>query len=289
MVGTGVLLLLALARADVFDEWIAPGMPVADGFHLPANDAAAAGIVVEVDPDTVVVAHTWYENHERREARVRYDGLGPVVRVGDRVRAGQILGAGQPTVRAEIDGKALDVRLLVDGRGRLPVPQEEPVLLVVSHDLYEMRVYRRAVEVARYPVSFGQAVGQKRRRGDNRTPKGMYFVVYKTTGPFSGPEGPFYGGHWIKIDYPNPYDVEAGIGAGLVDESLLPRTREAWSRRALTPQDTALGGGIGIHGWAWEWDLSGPRHLSWGCIVMQPSQVDELYASIETGAMVVLL
>jgi hypothetical protein len=37
------------------------------------------------------------------------------------------------------------------------------------------------------------------------------------------------------------------------------------------------------------WDLDGPRGLSWGCVVLQPSDVGAAYDAIPMGAMVVLL
>ena len=37
-----------------------------------------------------------------------------------------------------------------------------------------------------WDVGRGQGVGPKEERGDLRTPRGMYFVVEHTTGPFGG-------------------------------------------------------------------------------------------------------
>jgi lipoprotein-anchoring transpeptidase ErfK/SrfK len=49
-----------------------------------------------------------------------------------------------------------------------------------------------------------------------------------------------------------------------------------------------LGGGIGFHGWIREWKNDGPRHLSWGCVVMHLSDVGKLFEQVPEGTMVVI-
>jgi hypothetical protein len=61
-----------------------------------------------------------------------------------------------------------------------------------------------------------------------------------------------------------------------------------WEKRAPTLENTGLGGGIGFHGWIREWDNNGPRHLSWGCVVMHIYDISKLYDRIPEGAMVVI-
>jgi len=53
-------------------------------------------------------------------------------------------------------------------------------------------------------------------------------------------------------------------------------------------EKTKLGGGIGFHGWIKEWDDNGPRHLSWGCVVVHISDIDRVYELIKEGSMVVI-
>jgi hypothetical protein len=62
----------------------------------------------------------------------------------------------------------------------------------------------------------------------------------------------------------------------------------AWEKRVATLETTKLGGGIGFHGWIREWDNSGPRHLSWGCVVMHLFDIKKLYDQIPEGTMVVI-
>ncbi|MCX6269950.1 MAG: L,D-transpeptidase [Bacteroidetes bacterium] len=50
----------------------------------------------------------------------------------------------------------------------------------------------------------------------------------------------------------------------------------------MPPQDTPLGGGIGIHGWNGEWDES-DRYLTFGCISLHQKDLEELYDLVDTG------
>jgi murein L,D-transpeptidase YafK len=151
-----------------------------------------------------------------------------------------------------------------------------------------MRIYKSGSLQGEYEVGFGQSKGVKRLQGDNKTPAGMYFVVQKHRGKFEGPYGQYYGGHWIKINYPNQYDADRGMADGILSPEQAAAIKARWSSRKLTLENTGLGGGIGFHGWIREWDNSGPRHLSWGCVVMHIYDISRLYDEITPGAMVVI-
>jgi lipoprotein-anchoring transpeptidase ErfK/SrfK len=152
-----------------------------------------------------------------------------------------------------------------------------------------MRLYEKGREVARVEVGFGQAEGRKRVRGDNRTPMGMYFVVQKHRGTFSGEYAAYFGGHWLRLNYPNAWDADRGLSEGLITREVRERIARAWTARKATEPSTRLGGGIGLHGWVGPWTLeeSGGR-LSWGCVVMHTPDITALYDKIPEGAMVVL-
>jgi hypothetical protein len=268
----------------------------------------------------VVLEHTFYENNERRVIRSLYAHLLEInVQEGKEVRRRQpIAKIGQDPDRQfsahlhlefrwdqslpanywpTSDGKDANwVRehyaeptAFIRSHRSLPVPQNEATLVLVDQKSYKMRIYRQARVSGEYEVSFGQASGQKRLQGDNKTPKGMYFVIGKHRGEFDGPYGAYYGGHWIKINYPNSYDAAWGRGEGVITPRDEARIAESWTKRAPTLESTQLGGGIGFHGWSEEWKNEGPRHLSWGCVVMHLKDISALYDQIPEGAMVVIL
>ena len=269
--------------------------------------------------NVVIVEHLFYENHERREIRSLYAHLNEIkVSEGEEVRRRQLIATvGQdpdklfnahlhlelrldptltPTYWPSSDGKNAawmrehyeDPSRFIKSHRKLQVPQSESTLVLVDQDKYKARLYAGGRVAGEYNISLGQGVGEKQVQGDNKTPKGMYFVVQKHRGEFSGAYGAYYGGHWVKINYPNRYDAARGRAAGLISSKQESSIASAWERRALTLETTRLGGGIGFHGWAREWEDEGPRHLSWGCVVLHLSDVRDFYDRLPTGSMVVI-
>jgi hypothetical protein len=67
------------------------------------------------------------------------------------------------------------------------------------------------------------------------------------------------------------------------------RFAESYSLGIHTGEDwNGAGGGIGFHGWAREWEDDGPRHLSWGCVVLHLKDISNFYERLPEGAMVVI-
>jgi hypothetical protein len=287
--------------------------------------AIAHGRVVFAKPcsepwgNVVMVDHVFYENHERRSIRSTYGHLGEIdVRAGETVRRGDVLGriGGDPgghgsghlhlELRRDL---SLDATCGPSSNGKdrawvnehyeepssfiaahrvLPVPQSEAALILVDTEARKMRLYLNGRGVGTFEVGFGQGVGRKRRLGDLCTPLGMYFVTSKSRGPFPGRWGAFYGGHWIKVNYPNAFDAARGREQKLITADQAQRIARAWERREPTWEASALGGGLGFHGWAGDWDLAGPRRLSWGCVVMRNADIAAIFSRIPARAMVVL-
>ncbi len=270
--------------------------------------------------NVIIIEHHFYENHERRKILSLYAHLNEIkVNKGAVVQRRQVIATiGQdpdkrflahlhlelrwddslvPTYWPSSNGKSeawvrehyAEPIAFINAHRKLFVPQKEAKLIVVDQESYKARLYEKGVLNQEYDVSFGQAKGQKLVEGDNKTPKGMYFVIQKHRGEFGGPYGAYYGGHWIKINYPNKYDADRGVAQQLIAREQQAAISTAWERRALTLQTTKLGSGIGFHGWIKEWDNSGPRHFSWGCIVMHLSDIQKFYDQIAEGTMVVIL
>jgi murein DD-endopeptidase MepM/ murein hydrolase activator NlpD len=269
--------------------------------------------------NVVILEHLFYENHERRVIRSLYAHLHEIkVSEGEEVRRRQLIATvGQdpdklfnahlhvelrldltlaPTYWPSSDGKDAawvrehyeDPSSFIKAHRKLPVPHSESTLVLVDQGLYKARLYAGGRVAGEYNISLGQGSGEKEVQGDNRTPKGMYFVVQKHRGEFPGEYGAFYGGHWIKINYPNKYDAARGRAARLISPAQESSITSAWERRAPTLETTRLGGGIGFHGWAREWSDEGPRHLSWGCVVLHLSDISNFYDQLPEGAMVVI-
>jgi murein DD-endopeptidase MepM/ murein hydrolase activator NlpD len=269
--------------------------------------------------NVVIVEHVFYENHQRRKIRSLYAHLQTIkVRRGEEVKRRQsIATVGQdpdktfnahlhlelrwdeklaPTYWPSSDGKDekwmrgryADPSAFIAARRKLFVPQRERTLVLVDQESYKMRLYQDGRVKGEYDISLGQGKGPKEVQGDNKTPKGMYFVIGKHRGQFDGAYGAYYGGHWIKVNYPNRYDAARGRAAGHLTPQQEAAIAARWENRASTLENTRLGGGIGFHGWAREWSNDGPRHLSWGCVVMHLYDVSNVFNQISPGAMVVI-
>ncbi len=94
----------------------------------------------------------------------------------------------------------------------------------------------------------------------------------------------YLGPAWIKLDYPNAADAERGLKQGLLTSVQAKAIQAAWGRGQLPPQNSPIGGGIGIHGWLEsEWSNAGPRALTWGCIAMHNQDLLGLFKQVEVG------
>ena len=269
--------------------------------------------------NVIVIEHTFYENYQKRKIRSLYAHLLEIkIQKDQEVRRRQLIASiGQdpdklfnahlhlelrwdetlpPTYWPSSDGKDrawmaehyTAPTAFINTHRKMYVPQQEPTLLLVDSASYKMRLYQTGKQQGEYDISLGQGKGQKRVQGDNRTPSGMYFVIQKHRGQFDGSYGQYYGGHWIKVNYPNKYDAAWGKANGLITAQQEASISASWEKRAPTIESTALGGGIGFHGWIKEWRNDGPRHLSWGCVVMHLYDISRLYDHIPEGAMVII-
>lgn len=305
------------------EDWSGLGPPESDlgqDIHVVANGRVAfADFCGRLWGNVVMVDHVYYENNERKSIRSVYAHLHEIkVRAGQEVQRRQVIATvGQdpdklfaphlhlelrwdmslgPTYWPSSNGKDVawvkehytGPSAFINNHRQLQVPQREPTLVLVDQASYKMRIYERDHLSGEFDVSFGQGTGTKQVQGDNKTPKGMYFVIQKHQGQFDGPYGAYYGGYWIKINYPNAFDAARGRSDNLISASQQESISQQWRKRAATLQDTRLGGGIGFHGWIKEWSNEGPRHLSWGCVVMHIYDISKVYDQLAEGTMVVI-
>jgi hypothetical protein len=247
--------------------------------------APAAGVVTASNDELLEVRLCAYENHQVLEVVLTVkQPKRRALEVGAVVSAGQELAQGNSIV---LDGQ-VPTRFFRQ-HPFLFEPRREPVLVVVDVELHQARRYARGVLTHTWEVGRGQAEGAKTVRGDLKTPRGLYFVTEKSTGPFAGNFAGYYGGHWVKLNYPNAFDAHRGQTEGFLSADQSAIIARTWWRRALPSQKTKLGGGIGFHGWIapWRGDTEG-FGLSWGCVVLHPEEVADFYARLPVGAAVVL-
>lgn len=180
---------------------------------------------------------------------------------------------------------ALCLALSCAGTGRATSFADDDYHLVVSKQHRELQVKRGDVIVRRYRVATGRGgVGAKRRQGDDITPVGIYHIVDLSE------ESKFH--YFMQINYPNITDASHGYRDGLISREEFARIAKAYKGRATPPQDTSLGGFLGIHGIGdtTEKKLSIHEISNWtdGCIALTNQEINELRQYVKIGTQVVI-
>ncbi len=124
--------------------------------------------------------------------------------------------------------------------------------------------------------------GPKRQGRDNRTPEGYYHIA--------GPARPSRRFHlFIPIDYPSRADAELGLALGTIDESTYASIVEALEEGRLPPQDTPLGGHVGLHGEGERWK-GDSISINWtyGCIALADDQIEFLAERAPEGTPIII-
>lgn len=158
------------------------------------------------------------------------------------------------------------------------VAAPEPVRILVDTANSTLSVKRGTSTLLTVPdVAIGRygATAQK-RRGDGMTPLGRYRVAWLK---------PNHGHHYfIGIDYPAVDDARRGHAAGLINEAQLRAIERAHRDGRVPPQDTPLGGQIGIHGIG-QGDPEVHANYNWtrGCVAVTDVQLDQLLPWIRLG------
>lgn len=155
------------------------------------------------------------------------------------------------------------------------------IIVDVDSAKREMRVLRGDKVLARFDhVSVGRwGVSDQKRIGDGKTPLGQYRIAWvKPSGQF----GPFLG-----FDYPSIARARTGLAAGEISQGEFDAILEAHVEGRIPPQNTRLGGNIGIHGLGRgdpgiHWDLNWTK----GCIAVTNEQMNEVARLVGKGALV---
>ena len=121
-----------------------------------------------------------------------------------------------------------------------------------------------------------EPVGAKTSKGDHRTPEGNYVV--------SGPATRNRFHRFIPIDYPSRRDADVALASGAITAAEHSRIVARRAHDRSPPQDTALGGGLGLHGEGprWQGESAG---IDWtlGCIAVRDHEIDFLAQRVKVG------
>jgi murein DD-endopeptidase MepM/ murein hydrolase activator NlpD len=184
----------------------------------------------------------------------------------------------------------------VNAHRSLVVPSKESTIAIAVKHKLKCLVYKNGKLYKTYEIGLGQEPkGHKQKQGDLRTPEGAYYVCEKTKGPFSTENGQwanaYLGVRWIRLNYPNEYDAARGLKDKLITKEQCDAIKKACAEKKIPLKNTALGGGIGIHGWITpEWtDDDKQRALTWGCISMHNKDLEEMYDVLPMKSWVVVV
>jgi hypothetical protein len=130
--------------------------------------------------------------------------------------------------------------------------------------------------VANYRVGLGfSPIGDKTREGDGKTPEGTFYI------PRVLPSSQYYKA--FLLSYPDKADATVGLSDGVIDAAEKTQIDDAQDNCTEPPQYTGLGGLIEVHG------MGGSSDWTWGCIAIENSQIDALWAEMGVGDTIVVL
>lgn len=157
--------------------------------------------------------------------------------------------------------------------------------LEVSKSSQELLIKDGDHVVKRFHISIGRGgSGTKRQRGDNKTPTGSYKILdFKANSRFH---------FFMLLNYPNPVDAWHGYIDNRINAREFKKIIVANRNNEVPPQDTVLGGYIGLHGIGEmnEDKLSIHQRENWteGCIALTNEEISELRNYVTIGTTVVI-
>lgn len=126
--------------------------------------------------------------------------------------------------------------------------------------------------------------GDKRQFGDHKTPIGVYRIIKV--------KGSDHFHRFLMLNYPNVKDAYWGLKNGMLTRVEFDAIVEAAKSGQMPPQNTPLGGAVGIHGIGeiTPDKLTIHENVNWteGCIALTNEQIDELSRYVEIGTKVVI-
>ena len=182
---------------------------------------------------------------------------------------------------------ALIHRILITGLALLSLALAPVVMasgnsysLEVSKSSQELIVKEGDQVIKRFRISIGRGGdGTKLQRGDNKTPIGTYKILdFKANSRFH---------FFMLINYPNQVDAWHGYIDNRINAHEFKQIIVANRNNQVPPQNTVLGGYIGLHGIGeiTEQKLSIHNKENWteGCIALTNEEISELRNYVTIG------
>jgi hypothetical protein len=163
----------------------------------------------------------------------------------------------------------------------IPDNVENSVWLLIDTKSHKIEVKKGAFTIETLDgIAIGRkGAGIKSHRGDNITPHGEYRIGW------IGEKSQFR--KFFGLTYPSVQDAEIGLKHGVISQDDYYNIKVAQELNQIPPQDTPLGGQIGIHGLG-SGDIRVHQVFDWthGCIALTNTQIDHLSQWLDTGTVV---
>jgi murein L,D-transpeptidase YafK len=157
--------------------------------------------------------------------------------------------------------------------------------LIIDKSARRMMVVNGTGITKRYWVALGRGGrGDKMRMGDYKTPVGSYRIVnFKQNSDYY---------FFMQLNYPNVKDAFYGLKNHTISRGTFDTIVDALNNGSLPPQDTRLGGYIGIHGIGEITDEKLEAHAmsNWtdGCVALTNDEIAELRHFVTIGTKVTI-
>lgn len=165
---------------------------------------------------------------------------------------------------------------------------------IASGHIYSIEVSKSSQElivkdgdqvIKRFRISIGRGgAGTKRQQGDNKTPIGTYKILdFKPNSRFH---------FFMLINYPNQVDAWHGYIDNLIDARQFKEIIVANRNNRVPPQNTLLGGYIGLHGIGEVNDekliIHSKENWTEGCIALTNDEISELRNYVTIGTTILI-
>jgi murein L,D-transpeptidase YafK len=158
----------------------------------------------------------------------------------------------------------------------------ETVELLLARSERKLFVKKDGETLKSYQVALGSGGAHKLLQGDNKTPTGNYRITkVRESDKFH---------LFLQLNYPNMSDATRALRSNTITREQYRTILNAHVFGQQPPQDTALGGAIGIHGIGLETEekLRIHQNIDWtqGCIALRNKEVEELSQYVSVGTLI---
>ncbi len=165
----------------------------------------------------------------------------------------------------------------------MPAVSHASIWILVDTNLAVLKIMDGKKQLASFEdISVGRSgVADLHLKGDDKTPRGVFRIVRINR------ESRFR--VFFEINYPTISHAQHALKKGIIDEQTYNRIKINQQAYGSAPQDTGLGGNLGIHGLG-DGDPLVHEMFNWtnGCIALTNTQVDELLRWVHLGTKVVI-